>query len=70
MTQSSTGWKEKAILLKLNICVSSATGGVPAISEDRHLHSEASFLNYVLDELMPWQKEDGLLDFSLLEVNR
>lgn len=28
------------------------------------------FLNYILDDLMPWHKQDGLRDFSLLEVNR
>ena len=27
-------------------------------------------LKYVLDELMPWHTENGLQDFSLLEVNR
>ena len=27
-------------------------------------------LNYILDDLMPWHKVDGLRDFSLLEVNR
>ena len=28
------------------------------------------FLNYILDDLMPWHKQEGLQDFSLLEVNR
>ena len=28
------------------------------------------FLNYILDELMPWHKQEGFGDFSLLEVNR
>ena len=28
------------------------------------------FLNYILDELMPWHKQEGFRDFSLLEVNR
>ena len=28
------------------------------------------FLNYILDDLMPWHKQEGLRDFSLLEVNR
>ncbi|XP_065887166.1 uncharacterized protein [Dysidea avara] len=28
------------------------------------------FLNYLLDDLMPWHKEEKLRDFSLLEVNR
>ena len=27
-------------------------------------------LNYILDDLIPWHKVDGLRDFSLLEVNR
>ena len=29
-----------------------------------------NLFNYGLDELMPWHKEDGLRDFSVLEVNR
>lgn len=28
------------------------------------------FLDYVLDDLMPWHRDQGLRDFSLLEVNR
>ena len=28
------------------------------------------FLNYVLDELMPWHKQPQHWDFSLLEVNQ
>jgi len=28
------------------------------------------FVDYILDDLMPWHKEDHLRDFSLLEVNR
>ena len=28
------------------------------------------FLEYLLDDLMPWHREEGLRDFSLLEVNR
>ena len=27
-------------------------------------------LEYLLDDLMPWHREEGLRDFSLLEVNR
>jgi len=29
-----------------------------------------NFLNYLLDDLMPWHQQAGLRDFSLLEVNR
>jgi len=28
------------------------------------------FLDYILDDLMPYHKDEGLNDFSLLEVNR
>ena len=27
-------------------------------------------LEYLLDDLMPWHRQEGLRDFSLLEVNR
>ena len=27
-------------------------------------------LEHLLDDLMPWHREEGLIDFSLLEVNR
>ena len=27
-------------------------------------------LEYILDDLMPWHRQEGLRDFSLLEVNR
>ena len=27
-------------------------------------------LTYILDELMPWHADEGLNDYSLLEVNR
>ena len=40
---SVVNWMEiNTLLLKLNICVSSATGSVPVTSKDYHLHSEAS----------------------------
>ena len=39
-----------------------------------HTHSAASttrnFLDYILDDLMPWHREPELRDFSFLEVNR
>ena len=41
-----------------------------SLRQGRHadVHNN-NVLNYVLDELMPWHEEDGLRDFSLLEVN-
>ena len=27
------------------------------------------FLDYILDDLMPWHRDEGFRDFSLLEVN-
>ena len=50
--------------------MSSATGGVPVMRRTIICTMKPIFLNYVLDELMPWHIEDGLKDFSLLEVNR
>ena len=45
-------------------------------SDERGLNDEQrykfnkEFLNYILDDLMPWHRDEGLQDFSLLEVNR
>ena len=36
----------------------------------RGVKFNAGLLNYILDDLMPWHEEDGLQNFSLLEVNR
>ena len=36
----------------------------------QHSQFNNDFLNYILDDLMPWHKQEGLRDFSLLEVNR
>ena len=40
------------------------------ISSAQQSQFNNNLLNYVLDELMLWHKEDGLRDFNLLEVNR
>ena len=40
------------------------------LSDAQRSQYNAEFLNYVLDDLMPWHKDAGLRDFSLLEVNR
>ena len=40
------------------------------LTDDQRSEFNAGLLNYILDDLMPWHKEDGLRDFSLLEVNR
>ena len=29
-----------------------------------------NFLDFILDDLMPWHREANMRDFSLLEVNR
>lgn len=36
------------------------------------LHSQfnENLLTYIMDELMPWHADEGLNDYSLLEVNR
>ena len=40
------------------------------LTDDQHSKFNMDFLNYILDDLMPWHKVDWLRDFSLLEVNR
>ena len=40
------------------------------LSSAQRSQFNSKFLNYVLDEMMPWHMEDGVKDFSLLEVNR
>jgi len=30
----------------------------------------SNFLEYILDDLIPWHADEGLCDFSLLEVNQ
>lgn len=40
------------------------------LSDSQRSQYNTDFLNYVLDDLMPWHKVEGLRDFSLLEVNR
>ena len=37
--------------------------------EERRAFNE-EFLAYILDDLMSWHRQEGLRDFSLLEVNR
>lgn len=40
------------------------------LTDDQRSKFNTDLLNYILDDLMPWHKVDGLQDFSLLEVNR
>ena len=40
------------------------------MSNDERSQLNRNFLDYILDEMMPWHKDPGLRDFSLLEVNR
>ena len=40
------------------------------LSDAERSELNREFLDYILDDLMPWHNESGLRDFSLLEVNR
>ena len=40
------------------------------ISDALRSQYNQQFLDYILDDLMPYHKDEGLNDFSLLEVNR
>jgi len=40
------------------------------LSAAQHSQFNNDFLNYILDDLMPWHRQEELKDFSLLEVNR
>jgi len=40
------------------------------LTSTQHSQFNNNLLKYILDELMPWHTENGLEDFSLLEVNR
>ena len=37
--------------------------------EERRLYN-SEFMDFILDELMPWHRSPGMRDFSLLEVTR
>ena len=53
--------------MRLSILVLFGTGGVLVMQESTYNNE---LLEYLLDDLMPWHREEGLKDFSLLEVNR
>ena len=40
------------------------------LSDEERSHFNKELLDYILDELMPWHYEEGLKDFSLMEVNQ
>ena len=40
------------------------------LSSQQRSELNKNFLNYILDDLMPWHHETNMRDFSLLEVNR
>ena len=40
------------------------------LTDDQRRKFNMELLNYILDNLMPWHNDDGLRDFSLLEVHR
>ena len=40
------------------------------LSDEQRSHFNNELLNYILDELMPWHKNEGSRDFSLIEVNQ
>lgn len=57
--------------LRLNTFQLFTTEGVLVMSEvfPAHYVANSNFLTYILDELMPWHADEGLNDYSLLEVN-
>ena len=40
------------------------------LSTDQRSQLNKAFLDYIVDDLMPWHRDQGLRDFSLLEVTR
>ena len=40
------------------------------LSNEQRSNFNNELLDYILDELMPWHKDEGFRDFSLMEVNR
>ena len=40
------------------------------LSNDQRSQYNMTFLNFILDDLMPWHQDKNLRDFSLLEVNQ
>lgn len=40
------------------------------LTDDQRHQFNDDLLCYILDDLMPWHKDEGLRDYSLLEVNR
>ena len=39
------------------------------LSEDERSHYNKDLLEYILDDLMPWHRQPGMHDYSLMEVN-
>ena len=57
--------------LKLGTFQLFTTGGVHVMSEVfPRSQFNVNFLAYILDELMPWHADEGLNDYSLLEINQ
>lgn len=40
------------------------------LSDSERSRFNHNFIDYILDELMPWHRQPGLRDFSTLEVNQ
>ena len=40
------------------------------LSDEQRSHFNNELLDYILDELMPWHRDEGFRDFSLMEVNQ
>ena len=40
------------------------------LSDDQRSQFNQEFLSHILDELMPYHRDEDVKDFSLLEVNR
>ena len=65
----SKGYNDEAMYLRVIHnwrCAYDARG----LSDEQCSTFNKEILMYILDNLMPWNKEDALHDFSLLEVNR
>lgn len=63
------GYSNEAEYLRV-ICNWRHASDERGLIDEQHSSFNKEFLNYILDDLMPWHKDERLQDFSLLEVNR
>ena len=69
MWMESKGYNDEATYLRVVHnwrCACDERG----LTDEQRSTFNGEFLIYILDDLMPWHKDEGLCDFSLLEVNR